>query len=131
MHLGGGEGAADTVARAAAEGKIREAWARGPSAGREAIGVEDLGRIPDGWMAVGDVGRQQHDRVGRDGVADQRVVLDGHARGEPGRRVQTEDLLDHLPRVAEAGKCLDARRPAAEENAALLLEPFPRILAFS
>ena len=50
LHLGGGEGAADAVARAAAEGEVSQGRARGRPGGREAIGVESLGRIPDSWM---------------------------------------------------------------------------------
>ena len=81
-------------------------------------------------MAVGDVRGQQDDRTGRDGVAGERIVLDGHTRGEPGRRIQAQDLLDHSPCVAEAWKRLDAWHTAAEEGAALLLKLFPRIGVF-
>src|SRR5215471_7895659 len=53
LHLGGGERAADAVARAAPEGKVREARAADGSDGREAIGIEGVGRLPEGGMAVG------------------------------------------------------------------------------
>src|SRR5437867_10602188 len=64
LHLGGGEGAADAVARASAEWEVSQGRARGRPGGREVIAVEDLGSIPDSWMAVGEVGGQQDDRAG-------------------------------------------------------------------
>src|SRR5262249_62046915 len=57
LPLGGGERAADAVARAAPEGKVREARAADGSDGREAIGIEGGGGLPEGGMAGRDVGR--------------------------------------------------------------------------
>ncbi len=122
LDLGGGEGAADTAARAAAEGEVGERRAGRARLGPEAVGIEALGCLPHARMAVGDVGAQQDQRPDGDSVAAELVILHGRSRGEPGGRVEAQDLLDHAPGVAEAREIVGAGGAAGEDIAAFLLD---------
>src|SRR4029077_5840249 len=74
--------------------------------------------------ALGAVGAQLYQRPGGDSVAAELVILHGRSRGEPGGRVEAQDLLDHTPGVAEAREIMDAGSAAGEDIAAFLLDLF-------
>src|SRR4029077_20084907 len=72
--------------------------------------------------ALGAVGAQLYQRPGGDSVAAELVILHGRSRGEPGGRVEAQDLLDHAPGVAEAREIIGAGGAAGEDIAAFLLD---------
>src|SRR5206468_12109 len=103
LHLHGGEGASDAAARTAAKGKVGKRRARGGAGHDEAVRIETLGVVPYLRMAVSQVRAQQDERLRRDDVPADRIVLTGRAGGEPRGRAEAERLLDRAARVAEPG----------------------------
>ena len=98
-----GEGLADALAAAAAEGEVGEFWAGGFGFGGEAVGVEAewVGEVLGG--AAHDVLAEEEVGSGGDVVGAEGDGFDGHAAHGPGGWVEAHGFGEDLFGVAEVG----------------------------
>ena len=98
-----GEGLADALAVAAAEGEVGEFWTGGFGFGGEAVGIEaeGVGEVLGG--AAHDVLAEEDVGAGGDVVGAEGGVFGGHAAHGPGGWVETHGFSEDLFGVAEVG----------------------------
>ena len=96
-----GEGLADALAAAAAEGEVGELVAGGLGLGGEAVGVEAEGVGEEFWGAVHDVLGEEKVGSGGDAVGAELDVLGGEAAHGPSGGVEAHGFGEDLLGVAE------------------------------
>jgi len=123
MHLQQRKVVAEADALARGKGMVRVGMLRGLAVRGPAVGVERERILPERAVAVGEV-RREHDRSARgDGVAAQRIVLNGIPDIERRGRVETQDLLDHLERVRQPRQVLQGGVAVAQGRVELGVQP--------
>ena len=117
-----GKAPADTDARTAAEGQVRETMTRLDPIGCEPLGIEAQRILPQPRIAVGEVGADRHHAAGTNGVPPDLVVRHRHATERVGRRKQPHRLLDDHAGIGQRFDVSERRLSFAQRAVHLVVQ---------
>ena len=114
LHLQFGHVNTDALSRPAAEREIRESRTCCREMWRKAVRVEGFGIVPEVWMTVGHIWRNEDGRAGRNAISAYFIVLNRVSCVTPDGGIETQTLVYHHGQIRKVGNIRSSRRACAQ-----------------